>query len=91
MVAKGEAVFSNLNFYKIVKVKRKLNENVRIRKLQFFMRTKNLIKMFKAPTLPPAKRKSCDNPTFDLSLERYENKDLDVLRDVGESKCKTFS
>ena len=91
LVAKGEAVFSNLNFYKIVKVKRKLNENVRIRKLQFFMPTKNLIKMFKAPTLPPAKRKSCDNPTFDLSLERYENKDLDVLRDVGESKCKTFS
>ena len=80
-------MFSNLNFYKIVKVKRKLNENVMIGKLQFFIPTKK----FKAPTLPPAKRKSCDNPTFDLSLERYENKDLDVLRDVGESKCKTFS
>ena len=37
------------------------------------------------------KKKSCDNPTFDLSLERYENKDLDVLGDVGESKRKTFS
>ena len=47
--------------------------------------------MFKASTLPPAKRKSCDNPTFDLSLERYENKDLDVLGDVGESKRKTLS
>ena len=47
--------------------------------------------MFKVPTLPPAKRKSCDNPTFDLSLERYENKDLDVLEGVGESKRKTFS
>ena len=43
--------------------------------------------MFKAP----AKRKSCDNPTFDLLLERYENKDLNVLGDVGESKRKTFS
>ena len=47
--------------------------------------------MFKAPTLPPAKRKSCDNLTFDFSLERYKNKDLDVLGDVGESKRKTFS
>ena len=37
------------------------------------------------------KKKSCDNPTFDLSLERYENKDLDVLGDAGESKRKTFS
>ena len=91
LVGKGEATFSDLNFYKIVKIKRKVNENVMIRILQFFIPTKNLIKMFKAPTLPPAKRKSCDNPTFDLSLERYENKDLDVLRDVGESKCKTFS
>ena len=48
-------MFSNLNCYKIVKVKRKLNENVMIRKLQFFIPTKNLIKMFKAPTLPPKK------------------------------------
>ena len=47
--------------------------------------------MFKAPTLSPAKRKSCDNPTFDLLLERYEKKDLNVLGDVGESKRKTFS
>ena len=47
--------------------------------------------MFKAPTLSPAKRKSCDNPTFDLLLERYENKDINVLGDVGESKRKTFS
>ena len=91
MVGKGEATFSDLNFYKIVKIKRKVNENVMIRILQFFIPTKNLIKMFKAPTLPPAKRKSCDNPTFDLSLERHENKDLDVLGDVGESKRKTFS
>ena len=53
--------------------------------------TKNLIKMFKAPTLPPAKKKSCNKPTFDLSLERFENEDLDVLGDVGESKSKTFS
>ena len=74
-----------------MKVKRKLNVNVMIRKLQFFIPTKNLIKMFKVPTLPPAKIKSCDNPTFDLSLERYENKDLDVLEGVGESKRKTFS
>ena len=28
-----------------------------IRKLQFFIPTKNLIKMFKAPTLPPTKKK----------------------------------
>ena len=84
-------MFSNLNFYEIVKVKRKLNANVMIRKLQFFIPTKNLIKMFKALTLSPAKRKSCDNPAFDLSLKRYENKDLDVLGDVGESKRKTFS
>ena len=47
--------------------------------------------MFKAPTLPPTKEKSCNKPTFDLSLERYENEDLDVLGDVGESKRKTFS
>ena len=55
MVRKGEAMFSDLNFYKIVKVKRKVNENVMIRILQFFIPTKNLIKMFKAPTLPPKK------------------------------------
>ena len=30
MVRKGEAMFSDLNFYKIVKVKRKINENVMI-------------------------------------------------------------
>ena len=84
-------MFSNLNCYKIVKVKRRLNENVMNRKLQFFIPTKNLIKMFKAPTLPPTKRKSCDNPTFELSLERYENKDVDVLGDLGGSKRKTFS
>ena len=47
--------------------------------------------MFKAPTLPPAKRKPCDNPTSDLSLERYENKDVDILGDLGGSKRKTFS
>ena len=84
-------MFSNLNFYKIVKVKIKLHGNEMIRKLQFFIQTKNLIKMFKAPTLPPAKRKSCDNSTFDLSLEKYENKDLDVLGETGESKRNTFS
>ena len=84
-------MFSNLNFYKIVKVKRKLNQNVMIKKLQFLIPTKNLIKMFKAPTLPPSKRKSCDNLTFDLSLEMYGNKDLDILGDVGESKRNTFS
>ena len=47
--------------------------------------------MFKAPTLPPAKKKSCNKLTFGLALERYENEDLDVLGDVGESKRKTFS
>ena len=47
--------------------------------------------MFKAPTLLPAKKKSYNKPTFDLSLERYENEDLNVLGDVGESKRKTFS
>ena len=91
MVGKGEVMFSDLNFYKIVIVKRKVNENVKIRIVQFFIPTKNLIKMFKAPTLSSAKRKSCNNPTFDLFLERYENKDLDVLADVGEPKRKTFS
>ena len=47
--------------------------------------------MFKAPTLPPVKKQSCNKPTFDLPLERYENEDLDVLGDVDESKRKTFS
>ena len=88
LVKTGEARFNDLNFYKIVKVKRKVNENGMIRILQFFIPTKNLIKMFKAPTLPPAKKKSCYNQKFDLSLERYENKDLDVLGDLGESKRK---
>ena len=46
--------------------------------------------MFKPPTLPPVK-KSCNKPTFDLSLERYKNEDLDILGDVGETKRKTFS
>ena len=49
-------MFSDLNFYKIVKVKRKVNVNVMIRILHFFILTKNLIKIFKAPTLPPAKK-----------------------------------
>ena len=40
-------MLSDLNFYKIVKVKRKVNENVMIGILQFFIPTKNLIKMFK--------------------------------------------
>ena len=69
-------MFSNLNFHKIVKVKRKLNENVMIRKLQFFIPTKNLIKMFKAPTLPPAKRKSCDNRTLIYHLEDMKTRIL---------------
>ena len=73
-----------------MKVKRKVNVNLMIRILQFFVLTKNLIKMFKVPTLPPTKKKSCDNATFDLSLERYKNQDFDVLRDVGESKRKSF-
>ena len=47
-------MFSNLNFYKIVKVKGKVNENVKIRILRFFRPTKNLIKMFKAPSVSPA-------------------------------------
>ena len=33
----NEIIASDLNFYKIVKVKRKVNENVMIRKLQFFI------------------------------------------------------
>ena len=82
-------MFNNLNFYKIVKVKRKLNQNMMIKKLQFLTPTKNIMKVFKAPTLTPSKRKSFDNPTFDLSLERYGNKDLDILGDVGELKRKT--
>ena len=51
-------MFSDLNFYKIVKVKRKVNVNVMIRILQFFVLTKSLIKMFKAPTLLLPKKKS---------------------------------
>ena len=47
--------------------------------------------MFKAPTLPPVKESPAINQQFDLSLERYENKDLDILGDVGESERKTFS
>ena len=45
--------------------------------------------MFKAPTLPPAK-KSCTKMKFDLLLERYGNEDLDVLEDGGESKREVF-
>ena len=40
-----------------MKVKRKVNQNAMIRILQFFIPTKNLIKMFKTPTLPPEKKK----------------------------------
>ena len=57
LVRKREAMFSDLNFHEIVKVKRKVDVNVTIRILQFFILTKNLIKMFKAPTLPPAKKR----------------------------------
>ena len=57
LVRKEEVMFSDLNFYKVVKVKGKVNENVMIRILPFFIPTKNLIKMFKAPTLPPTKKK----------------------------------
>ena len=39
-----------------MKLKRKVNENLMIRILQFFTPTKNLIKMFKTPTLLPAKK-----------------------------------
>ena len=35
--------------------------------------------MFKAPTLPPAKKKKSNKLTHDLLLERYENEDLDVF------------
>ena len=49
-------MLNDFNFNKIVKVKRKVNVNVMIRILQFFVLTKNLIKMFKVPTLPPAKK-----------------------------------
>ena len=49
-------MFSDLNFYEIVKVKRKVNENVMNRILQFFIPTKNLIKIFQATTLPPTKK-----------------------------------
>ena len=83
-------MFSDLNFYKVVKVKGKVNENVMIRILPFFIPTKNLIKMFKAPTLPPTKKKACDNPTFDLSLEKYENKDLDVWEMQVNQNVKLF-
>ena len=53
LVGKGEAMFSDLNFYKIVKVKRKVNENVMIRILRFFIPTKNLINIFQTT---PAKK-----------------------------------
>ena len=46
--------------------------------------------MFKAPTLPWQK-KWWNKSTFYLPLERYENENLDVLRDVGDSKRKKFS
>ena len=55
----------------------------------FYTRVTKKFKMFKAPTLPPAKKRSCNKSTFYLSLERYENKDIDVLGDVGESKRET--
>ena len=64
-------MFSDLNLYKILKVKRKVNENVMIKNYNFLYQIKkNSIKMLKAPTLPPAKKKSCNKPTFDLSLEK---------------------
>ena len=43
--------------------------------------------MFKAPTLPWQK-KWWNKSTFYLPLERYENENLDVLRDAGDSKRK---
>ena len=89
MVAKGEAMFSDLSFYKIVKVKRKVCDDQKIA-IFYIIVTKKLIKMFKAPTLPPVK-KPCNKPTFDLSPERYESEDLGVLGDVVESKRKPFS
>ena len=46
--------------------------------------------MFKAPTLPWQK-KWWNKSTFYLPLERYENENLDVLRDAGDSKRKKFS
>ena len=45
--------------------------------------------MLQASTLTPAK-KSYNKTTFHLLLERYGNKDLDALGDVGESKRETF-
>ena len=42
-----------------------------IRILPFFIPTKNLNKMFKAPTLPPVKKSPAITRTFDLSLEKY--------------------
>ena len=84
-------MFSDLDFYKIVKVKRKVNENVMIRILQFFIPTKNLIKMFKAPTLPPAKKSPAITRHLIYHLKSMKTRDLDVLGDVGESKRKTFS
>ena len=62
-----------------MKVQREAKENVMIRKLQFF---NILIKMFKMPTLPPAKKNCCNKLTLDLLLERYGNEDLDVLGEI---------
>ena len=82
-------MFSDLNFYKILKVKRKVNKNVMIKNYNFLCQIKkNLIKMLKAPTLPPAKKSPVINPHL---IYRLKNEDLDVLGDVGESKRKTFS
>ena len=52
-------MFSDLNFFKIVEVKRKVNENGWSENYNFLHQSnkkKKLIKMFKAPTLPPAKK-----------------------------------
>ena len=76
MVAKGEAVFSNLYFYKIVKVKRKLHGNVMIKKLQFFIQTKNLIMMFKARTLTPAKKGPAITPHLIYHLKGMKTRGL---------------
>ena len=47
--------------------------------------------MFKAPTLPPAKKSPAITRHLIYHLKSMKTRDLDVLGDVGESKRKTFS
>ena len=72
---------SDLRFYKIAKVKREVNENVMLKKLQFLYKSNR--KFFESICLKRRlylpQKKNCNKLAHDLLLQRYENEDLDVF------------